>query len=635
MKSKLVILLLVIFCQTIFSQEKAVGNVSISKLPAKEKRWALIIGVSQYDDGNITPLPGANNDARELRDALRDYAGFDERQIITLTTDESKDRQPTKNNILRYLGNLSGTVPKDGLLLVAFSGHGIERQKQAFLLASDTPYNDNLRVLERTAISVSDDFKELIRDTGVGQVIILLDACRNDPSSGRSGSDNPLTQAYKDGFSFDLRNKEVEAFATLYATSIGERAYEYTRENKGYFTWAFIEGLKGGAANASGEITLGSLIRYVEKQVPQQVKIDLGSKKLQRPFSIIEGYKAEELVLGLTRITLKRRQSSTVNTESIETTFWLKIENSINAEDFENYLSRCQSKEFNCIYKVPAELKLKQLKASGGKSKTVSWKELPLVKGKIIPRPDTAVFGEKYQNSLSFLDDIIVFRTAKKYGKLIMKIGIQDNAEARGNKHFIIKDENRVLFEGDVNPNRRPVEVEIDISDSDVIGFTHDNYNGATQEFVRYMDVTFVIDSNPDPTLNQPPVNDAKGIGWADMPLVKGKAFRRPDTAVFGDKYPNSLSFLDDTVVFRTAKKYRKLIMLIGVQDNPKADGSKHFFIKNENGVLFEGDVRANRRPLPVEIDISESDLIGFTHDNYNGATQEFVRYINVIFVPK
>lgn len=271
----------------------------VSRLPSKEKRWALIIGVSNYEDGNITPLPGANNDAKALRAALRDYAGFDERQIILLTTEETKDRQPTKNNILRLLGNLSGTVPKDGLLFVAFSGHGIERQNHAFLLASDTPYNDNVRVLERTALSVQNDVKELIRDTGVGQLIILLDARRNDPENGRSSSDNLLTEAYKNGFSFDVRNKEVEAFATLYATSVGERAYEYTREGKGYFTWAFIEGLKGGAANENGEVTLGGMVRYIEKYVPQQVKIDLGSNKIQRPFSIIEGYKAEELVLGI------------------------------------------------------------------------------------------------------------------------------------------------------------------------------------------------------------------------------------------------------------------------------------------------------------------------------------------------
>ena len=75
MKSKALILCfttLLILGQIVFGQEKSVGNRTVSKLPVKEKRWALIIGVSQYEDGNITPLPGMNTDAWELRD----YAGL-------------------------------------------------------------------------------------------------------------------------------------------------------------------------------------------------------------------------------------------------------------------------------------------------------------------------------------------------------------------------------------------------------------------------------------------------------------------------------------------------------------------------------------------------------------------------------
>lgn len=319
---------LVLASQFVFAQgEKAVGNkpadLKINKLPVPSKRWALIVGVSQYEDGNITSLPGANNDARALREALRDYAGFDEKQIILLTTDESRDRQPTKNNILRYLGNLSNTVPKDGLLLVSFSGHGIELQNQAFLLASDTFYNKNLHVLERTALSIQNDLKELIHDTGVSQVVVLLDV--RGPASDRSGRDNLWTEAYKNGpsfdtrneeiqannngFSFDTRNQGIEAFATIYSTSIGERAYDNTHEGKGYFTWAFIEGLKGGAANQKDEVTLGALIRYVEGNVSRQVRIDLGMA--QRPFSVFEGYKADDLVLGIVKKKIPLSVAST------------------------------------------------------------------------------------------------------------------------------------------------------------------------------------------------------------------------------------------------------------------------------------------------------------------------------------
>lgn len=366
----LIICFTILLCisQINFAQERGVGNRAVSNLPPKEKRWALLIGVSQYEDGNITSLPGANNDAKALRDALRDYAGFDEKQIIMLTTDEPKDRQPTKNNILRYLGNLNGMIPKDGLLIVAFSGHGLERQKRPFLLASDTPYNDNIRVLERTALNVSNDFKELIRDTGVGQVIILLDACRNDPSSGRSSSDNLLSEAYKNGFSFDVKNKEILAFATLYATSLGERAYEYTSQNKGYFTWAFIEGLKGAAANQKGEVTLGNLVKFIEKQVPKQVKIDLGSNKLQRPFSVIEGYKSDELVIGISNYRESLSTASIPPTAN-EAIFWQTIEKSNQTKDFYIYLDKCLNGEFNGTYKTIAENNIGRLK----KEATNAW----------------------------------------------------------------------------------------------------------------------------------------------------------------------------------------------------------------------------------------------------------------------
>jgi hypothetical protein len=137
-----------------------------------------------------------------------------------------------------------------------------------------------------------------IRRANVAQVIVLLDACRNDPG-GRADAPNPLTLAYTRGFNFDVRNREVQAFATLYATAVGQRAYEYQEKRQGYFTWAIIEGLKGGAANEKGEVTLQSLVRYVQELVPKRIAIDLGASRQQRPFAVVEGYRADELVLAV------------------------------------------------------------------------------------------------------------------------------------------------------------------------------------------------------------------------------------------------------------------------------------------------------------------------------------------------
>jgi hypothetical protein len=178
--------------------------------------------------------------------------------------------------------------------VVAFN-HGIERGGRLF--ASDAQMA-KLALLEETAINV-DVIKDWIRRTGVRQVLMIIDACRNDPIAGRGDEENVLTEAYTRGFRFDVRNQEVTAFATLYATDIGHRAYEDRERNQGYFTSALVEGLKGGAANENGEVTLGRLVRYLEDTVPKQISRDFGKDKNQRPFAVIEGYKADELVIAL------------------------------------------------------------------------------------------------------------------------------------------------------------------------------------------------------------------------------------------------------------------------------------------------------------------------------------------------
>lgn len=335
---------LITFSTQIWSQQgpRQLTREKVSTLPPKEKRWALVVGVDKYDDSGITPLRGASNDARALQSALRDFAGFPESQIILLTTDEPKERQPSRVNIMRRLSNLKGLVPADGLLLVSFSGHGIDRSGQAYLIPSDAAFTEDISLLEETALSV-DRIRDQIRATGVGQVLILLDACRNDPVGGKADSSNPLTDAYLRGFRFEERNKDVQAFATLYATSIGTRAYEYAEKKQGYFTWAVVDGLSGKAGDAqTGEVTLRSLVAYVENTVPRQVALDLGPTKKQRPFAVVEGYRADSLVLAIGKepITKGRVPDSPTQTppSAGETAFWETIKNSNECQDFEAFL---------------------------------------------------------------------------------------------------------------------------------------------------------------------------------------------------------------------------------------------------------------------------------------------------------
>jgi formylglycine-generating enzyme required for sulfatase activity len=273
----------------------------VTAWPSREKRYALLVGVNTYEHPQITPLIGAANDMVLLEEALVKYGGFDRDRVVRLTTDATDPMsRPTAANILEKLSNVLKAVPADGLVVFAFSGHGIERQNRAFLLPTDARVNDDIELLERTALEVA-SLRRMIENrrnrngqtTGVAQVVVLLDACRNDPTSGKDTSTNPLSDAYD----FNLRNSNVQAFATIYATSRGERAYENRAKKHGYFIAEVVAGLSGAAANAQGEVTLQRLVSYLEDKVPTKVTLDLGHRQL--PFMELKGYKAADLVISV------------------------------------------------------------------------------------------------------------------------------------------------------------------------------------------------------------------------------------------------------------------------------------------------------------------------------------------------
>ena len=309
---------------------------AVESLPGTSKRFALVIGVDEYQDPQINKLGGATNDAKAIVDGLIQYAGFARDQVVLLTGDQPVERRPTRGNILRRLSNLRTAASKDGLLLVAFAGHGIEREGQAYLLPSDAQVSGDISLLEDTAINVEEMRKRIVQ-TGVGQVVMILDACRNDPSAGRGDSDNPLSKRYTQAFNFEERNTDIQAFATLYATDVGHRAYEYTEKKQGYFTWALVEGLKGAAANAKGEVTLGGLLTYLQDTVPRRIQLDLGSGKLQRPFAVIQGYKANELVLAKTAVA---ENVSIPDPASLDRSEWERVQTIANAAAYHEYLRK-------------------------------------------------------------------------------------------------------------------------------------------------------------------------------------------------------------------------------------------------------------------------------------------------------
>ena len=112
-------------------------------------------------------------------------------------------------------------------LFFYFSGHGISKGEQSFLLTTNSD-STTLDTLELTAIPLG-KVQEILARIKANQMLNIIDVCRNDPSSGGGDDDNLLT----DTFARDLKLKHQNTSpntpavsATLYACSVGERAYE-------------------------------------------------------------------------------------------------------------------------------------------------------------------------------------------------------------------------------------------------------------------------------------------------------------------------------------------------------------------------------------------------------------------------
>lgn len=328
----------------------------VSSWPPREKRFAIIIGVRDYSDQRISPLIAPNEDAHLLYDALVKYADFPRDNVTLLATDKSSQYQPTRPIIIEYLSNLKRLLPPDSLLLVAFSGHGIEVDGQAFLLGADARLNENLKVLKDTAISWN-EIMDYISDSGARQVVMLLDACRNDPRSARSTPrPNQITQLYSRGIGLNAQKGKVGVYAKLLAASLGEQAWEDAEKGQGLFMGAVVDGISGAAANDDGKVTLAALIKYIKGEVSLRAR----RKGLtQTPSEEIVNYDANQLVIAEVEPAPKPAPPPAAPADTMaafqpnfELKYWESVDKANDLAEYEAYLKRYPNGQYSDLAKI-------------------------------------------------------------------------------------------------------------------------------------------------------------------------------------------------------------------------------------------------------------------------------------------
>lgn len=259
---------------------KTRGNTTVA--PSK---WALLVGINNYENENLSDLQFAAKDVQAVADELRKSAGFAPEKVKVMTTDLNKASMlyPSADNVIAQLQLLADNVEPNDLLVFYFSGHGFQYEKGHFLAtANANPFN--LTTLRKTAISL-DDLNEQLALIRARQSVFVLDACRNDPLKSRGADNNTLTGEFAEqvknlGAQSTLDEDQPVGKAVLMACSQGQKAWEWPEQQHGVFSYYLLEGLRGKAAEPSGEITAYSLFTYVQNRVFEWSKLNKSQPQL-------------------------------------------------------------------------------------------------------------------------------------------------------------------------------------------------------------------------------------------------------------------------------------------------------------------------------------------------------------------
>lgn len=237
------------------------------------KTWALLVGVSKYQNPQISSLRYPAVDAKGLRDALldRSLGGLMPEQVRLLTDDEA-----TRDNITGAVDNFLRPNVKPGDKVIVFlAGHGVAKgvglDARSFLLPSDVR-GLTTASLENSAVNL----RELANSLGelpASQFVVFVDACREDPTPGRGIKGNTLTDVFSRGIQVVPQQENAES-ATFFACSVGQRAYEDPKLGHGVFTNWILEGIREGAVpqKPDGAVDMGRLSSYVSQKVNEWAK---------------------------------------------------------------------------------------------------------------------------------------------------------------------------------------------------------------------------------------------------------------------------------------------------------------------------------------------------------------------------
>ncbi len=269
MKFQIYIIIFLLLCSSakLLSQEVK-GLKPIKETASKQSSnvFAVVVGISDYQNENITDLQYAHTDAKIFADYLKSPKGLnvDSNRVIVLLNENA-----TAGKFISALYGLIEESKKGDEVIIYFSGHGdVESttiSQPGFLLCWDAPAHVymsggtfGLAYLQEIISTLSLQSK--------AKVIVITDACRSGKLAGSSiGGAGATASNLSKQYANELKilSCQPDEFS-LEGESWGH--------GRGVFSYFLMAGLKGLAdKNNDNQVSLLEIERYLEDNVSKSV----------------------------------------------------------------------------------------------------------------------------------------------------------------------------------------------------------------------------------------------------------------------------------------------------------------------------------------------------------------------------
>lgn len=246
--------------------QRAIG---IKPVGTTGQGYALLIGVSDYQDPNIPDLDYTKNDVILLGSALIGHVGFQPDRVIPLL-----DQAATKQAIENEISRVAEYAGANDLVVIYFSGHGSYGSDldgdetdgtDEYILPWDTVYG-------KLYTAIPDDlFGYWVRRIRSKKILLAFDSCYSGGAAKGTKSFQMMKGTAKaqpqDSVVSDVSRDGVVVLTASKADQLAQES-EQLGKGHGVFTYFLSKALAGGAdLNHDSVISIGELYEGVYNEI--------------------------------------------------------------------------------------------------------------------------------------------------------------------------------------------------------------------------------------------------------------------------------------------------------------------------------------------------------------------------------